>query len=174
MAELQKRQTYIGRTSPGKYGKFKESEKILFRYDNRADHSTNNRDVIQHFWETSKKIASEIGQVKLQVLKEAVPVYLEALKKYTPVDTGQLRDSWKVELRGTDLYWINDAGGVGNEYVYAQNYGKDGITPTGGVYFYPGYYFLEKARNETLEFIRKRQQELFTKVKSNNIGDGFK
>lgn len=161
------RRTYVSRETPGRNGKYLHTQKILLRYDNRRNikRGIENINIIDKIVKEAYQVAYDIAEVDMWVLEKAKDYYLKALKKYTPVDTGELRDSWETYLDEYGvLHWRNSAGGEGNEYVFAQNYGKDGVTPTGGEYYYPGYHFLEKAGVDTINYIEELRHKQLNKV----------
>ncbi len=165
------RRTYKSRSYPGRNGPFHYKQKYLFRYATRANlkKGLKNENEIDQIVNNCKSVLAEVLSARRETLKKGREYYEKALKKYCPVDTGMLRDGFKVKIVNGWLGWENKV-----KYVYAQNYGKEGVTPTGGRYILYGYHFLEKAALDTFIYMKRLMEQDANRVKSKARQRGMK
>lgn len=174
------RRTYQGGTTAGRNGTYHYKQKILVRYSGESANKIAKRaqGVINAIYKETREVLKDVIISRKWILEKCKTYYLKALRKYCPVDTGMLRDSFKVRIVNGWLEWENNAGEKdsksGKGYVFAQNYGKSGITPTGGVYYYPGYYFLQKANFALFIYMTNLIKQEAQKVKNKAIQRGAK
>lgn len=165
------RRTYVSRSYPGRNGPFHYKQKTLFRYSTRANTKKGLKNIneVDQIVDNCKAVLAEVLLARRETLKKGREYYEKALKKYCPVDTGMLRDGFKVKIVNGWLGWYNPV-----EYVYAQNYGKEDETPTGGKYILYGYHFLEKAALDTFIYMKRLMEKDVNRVKSKARQRGMK
>ena len=158
------RQTYIGRNYRGKVGKFLDEQKILIRYN---ENDLLDMDIIADINNKIDEIARSHARYDNDVLEYGKTVIEEALRKYTPIDTGNLVDNWVVEVNYEEgrIDITNSS-----EYATNQEYGTYQPDRLGRKIFYPGYYMATKSIHEgeiaMREYARMKQEELRSRVEN--------
>ena len=163
------RQTYQERDYAGIAGEFLPEQKILIRYN---ENDLFDMDIIEDMENRIEEIARSHEEYDADTLECGKEVIEEALKRYTPIDTGNLVSHWQVSI-DYEKAVINIENSV--EYASNQEYGMYGDQDDGKSVnskgktvsrsvWYPGYYMMTKSIHEgeiaMREYARLKQEEL--------------